>query len=67
MAATYKVWVEIEQIDESNDIYETIAGHEAKCFESLPAAERYVDYLFRTLTVIEGEYGKSYSEKNKSD
>jgi hypothetical protein len=45
MSKFYKVWVEIEEIDEENDHYETVDCWGVETFDSVEAAEDYAATL----------------------
>jgi hypothetical protein len=48
MTKYYKVWVEIEEIDEDNDIFETIDCCGAEEFDNLEDAQTYAAHLCRS-------------------
>lgn len=50
MPTKYKVWIEIEQIDEDEDIYENIGEpQDIATFDSFEEAEAYVSEVFRRM------------------
>lgn len=50
MAKVYKVWIEIEEIDEEDDHFETVQQNEFDEFTTLEEAEACFDGIFRRIS-----------------